>query len=91
MIFGILLPALPSTGQTRGWTGNASSLRYSIEIVLARLIRTEHVYKTLPYPVNLKQGGTKLFGATQPALGFLLEEMEQPSCRSGPHRLIRIV
>ena len=38
--------------------GIASSLVYSVTIVLARLIWTEYVYKSLPYAVNLKQEGT---------------------------------
>ena len=37
--------------------GIASSLVYSVNFALARLIWTEYVYKSLPSPVNLKQGG----------------------------------
>ena len=37
--------------------GTASSLVYSIDTIPASWSGTEYVYKILPYPVNLKQGG----------------------------------
>ena len=39
--------------------GIVSSLVYSVAIVLARLIWTEYVYKSLPHAVNRKQEGTR--------------------------------